>query len=34
MERSAEDSRSDFDGVYDFETVFKRDYVMVLDEVA
>lgn len=34
MERSSEDSRADFDGVYDFEKAFKRDYVMVLDEVA
>jgi uncharacterized repeat protein (TIGR04138 family) len=34
MERSAHDSRSDFDGVYDFEAAFRRDYVVVLDEVA
>ena len=34
MERSSEDSRADFDRVYDFETAFKHDYVMALDDVA
>lgn len=34
MEKSSADSRSDFDDVYDFETVFKREYVLTLDEVA
>lgn len=34
MERSADDSRADFDDVFDFETVLKREYVMQLDEVA
>lgn len=34
MERSAHDSRADFDHVYDFETAFKREYVLLLDEVA
>ena len=34
LEKTPSDARSDFDGVYDFETAFRRDYVLALDEVA
>ena len=33
MERSPRDSRSDFDGVYDFDAAFRRDYVLSLEDV-
>jgi uncharacterized repeat protein (TIGR04138 family) len=34
LEKTPSDSRSDFDGVFDFETALRRDYVWALDEVA
>jgi len=34
LEKTPTDSRSDFDQVFDFETVFRRDYVLGLDDVA
>jgi uncharacterized repeat protein (TIGR04138 family) len=34
LEKTAGDSRADFDDVFDFETAFRRDYVLTLDEVA
>lgn len=34
LEKTPSDARSDFDDVYDFETVFRRNYVLALDEVA
>ncbi|MDB5350788.1 MAG: hypothetical protein JWN86_2035 [Planctomycetota bacterium] len=34
FEKTASDSRSDFDGVFDFEDALRRKYVLALDEVA
>lgn len=34
LEQSPNDSRADFDDVYDFESAFKHEYVLVLDDVA
>jgi uncharacterized repeat protein (TIGR04138 family) len=34
LEKTPTDSRSDFDNVFDFETAFRRDFVLALDEVA
>jgi uncharacterized repeat protein (TIGR04138 family) len=34
LERSPADSRADFDGVFDFEIALRRDFVLVLDDVA
>jgi uncharacterized repeat protein (TIGR04138 family) len=34
LEKTPSDSRSDFDGVFDFEQAFRRDFVLILDEVA
>jgi uncharacterized repeat protein (TIGR04138 family) len=34
LEKTAKDLRSDFDQVFDFETAFRRNYVLALDEVA
>ena len=34
LEKTPNDSRSDFDHVFDFETALRRDYVLALDEVA
>src|SRR4051794_27902721 len=34
LEKTPSDSRADFDGVFDFEAAFRRDYVFALDEVA
>lgn len=34
LEKTPSDSRADFDGVFDFETSFRRDYVLALDDVA
>ena len=34
LEKSPFDSRSDFDHVYDFEAALRRDFVLVLDDVA
>jgi len=34
LEKTASDSRSDFDNVYDFEHAFRRDFTLALDEVA
>jgi uncharacterized repeat protein (TIGR04138 family) len=34
LEKTPNDSRSDFDRVFDFETALRRDYVLALDEVA
>jgi uncharacterized repeat protein (TIGR04138 family) len=34
LEKSPSDSRSDFDGVFDFQSAFKQNYVMALDDVA
>jgi uncharacterized repeat protein (TIGR04138 family) len=34
LEKTESDSRADFDNVYDFETAFRRDYILALDEVA
>ena len=34
LEKTPDDSRADFDNVFDFEVALRRDYVMALDEVA
>jgi uncharacterized repeat protein (TIGR04138 family) len=34
LEKTPSDSRTDFDGVFDFEAAFRRDYVLALDDVA
>jgi len=34
LEKTSNDSRTDFDNVFEFETALRRDYVMALDEVA
>ncbi len=34
LEKTPADSRSDFDNVFDFETTFRREFVLTLDEVA
>lgn len=34
LEKAPTDSRADFNDVYDFETAFRRDFVLELDEVA
>ena len=34
LEKTAQDSRADFDDVFDFETALRREYVLVLDDVA
>ena len=34
LEKTPQDSRADFDDVFDFETAFRRNYVLTLDEVA
>jgi uncharacterized repeat protein (TIGR04138 family) len=34
LEKTPSDSRADFDNVFDFETAFRRDYVLTLDDVA
>jgi uncharacterized repeat protein (TIGR04138 family) len=34
LEKTPADARSDFDHVFDFETEFRRNYVLVLGEVA
>lgn len=34
LEKTPSDARSDFDGVFDFEQAFRRDFVLTLDEVA
>lgn len=34
LETTPQDSRADFDGVFDFEAALRRDYVMPLDDVA
>lgn len=34
LEKTPQDSRTDFEGVYDFETAFRRNFVLLLDEVA
>lgn len=34
LEKTANDARTDFDNVFTFEEALRRDYVMVLDEVA
>jgi uncharacterized repeat protein (TIGR04138 family) len=34
LEKTPSDSRADFDNVFDFETAFRRDYVLALDDVA
>jgi len=34
LEKTPKDARADFDGVYDFEAAFRRDYVLALDDVA
>ena len=34
LEKTPEDSRSDFDGVFDFAEALRRDYVLALDDVA
>ena len=34
LEKTANDSRADFDDVYVFEDAFRRDFVVCLDEVA
>lgn len=34
LEKTPTDSRDDFDGVYDFETAFRREFVLALDDVA
>ncbi len=34
LEKTPSDSRADFDNVFDFETAFRRNYVLALDEVA
>jgi uncharacterized repeat protein (TIGR04138 family) len=34
LEKTPNDSRADFDDVFDFEAAFRRNYVLTLDEVA
>ena len=34
MEKTPDDSRADFDGVFDFADALRRDYVLALDDVA
>jgi uncharacterized repeat protein (TIGR04138 family) len=34
LEKTPTDSRADFDGVFDFDTALRRDYVVALDDVA
>lgn len=34
FEKTPTDSRADFNNVYDFDEVLRRDYVMILDDVA
>jgi uncharacterized repeat protein (TIGR04138 family) len=34
LEKTPSDSRADFDAVFDFETAFRRDYVVAVDDVA
>lgn len=34
LEKAPTDRRSDFDGVYDFEAAFRREFVLALDDVA
>ena len=34
LEKTPNDSRSDFENVYDFETAFRQKFVLALDEVA
>lgn len=34
LEKTPQDSRTDFEGVFDFETAFRRNFVLPLDEVA
>jgi uncharacterized repeat protein (TIGR04138 family) len=34
LEKTDDDSRTEFDNVFDFEVALRRDYVMALDEVA
>lgn len=34
LEKSPSDSRADFDHVYEFEDALRRDFVLVLDDVA
>jgi uncharacterized repeat protein (TIGR04138 family) len=34
LERAPADARSDFDGLFDFDTALRRDYVLALDDVA
>jgi uncharacterized repeat protein (TIGR04138 family) len=34
VEKTHSDSRADFDDVFDFETVFRRDVVLTLDDVS
>src|SRR5437899_2312987 len=34
LEKTPNDSRADFDNVFDFDAALRRDYVMALDEVA
>jgi uncharacterized repeat protein (TIGR04138 family) len=34
LEKTSTDSRSDFDGVFDFEDAFRRHFVLELDEAA
>lgn len=34
LEKTSKDSRADFDNLFDFETAFRRDYVLALDDVA
>jgi uncharacterized repeat protein (TIGR04138 family) len=34
LEKTPNDSRADFDNVFDFEAALRRDYVLELDEVA
>ena len=34
LKKTPTDSRADFDNVFDFEAVFRRNYVLALDDVA
>jgi uncharacterized repeat protein (TIGR04138 family) len=34
LEKTPADARTDFDGVFDFEAAFRRDYLLTLDDVA
>ena len=34
LEKTPSDSRTDFDNVYEFEHAFRRDFVLLLDDVA